>query len=421
MKVTGRAVYKGRVKQGRRSRSWPMARLMSLAVILGLAFLPEAARAVRPQRTVFHTQPVEWNPEVDEDHKPPALVFQPSWTWNGFKAPLAGDPVLCAGSIVAASRDGDVVAIVPSTGEIRWRASLAEAVTVGPATDGTLVFQVSARGRLRALQGLDGQPAWSIDLPETTAVPIRVIGGRVLVGTVDGVLVSVDARSGRIAARQTLPGRPSTAPEAAPGTLLIGTDHGFVMALDDSTLETRWKHAVGPAVTSPPVFHDGRVYFAAADRTIRCLRFRSGRQRWRARLGAVSTARPIALTPYLYVLCYDNDIYVLNGRNGHQLTRVRLGHRLDSDPLMTEDHLMVVPFTEASVVGLALPKLETVGRYALEAPGEWFTTSPLWIDDQIAVGYGRSEGRILALKVSRQKPEPAGSGSPSGEPRQPGS
>src|SRR5881396_1714575 len=80
MKVTGCAVYNGRVKQGRRSRSWPMARLMSLAVILGLAFLPEAARAVRPQRTVFHTQPVEWNPEVDEDHKPPALVFQPSWT-----------------------------------------------------------------------------------------------------------------------------------------------------------------------------------------------------------------------------------------------------------------------------------------------------------------------------------------------------
>ena len=80
---------------------------------------------------------------------------------------------------------------------------------------------------------------------------------------------------------------------------------------------------------------------------------------------------------------------------------------------------MVVPFTEASVVGLALPKLETVGHYALEAPGEWFTTSPLWVDNQIAVGYGRSEGRILALKVSEQKPGPSGSGSPSGEPRPP--
>ncbi len=282
-----------------------LAGVMPLAAILVLAFFPGVARAVRPQRTVFHTQPVEWNPEVDQDHKQPSLVFQPSWTWNGFKAPLAGDPVLCAGSIIAASRDGDVVAIVPSTGEIRWKASLAEAATVGPATDGTLVFQASARGRLAALQGTDGRPAWSIELPEKPAVPIRVIGGRVLVGTIDGVLLSIDARSGRIAAHQTLPGRLSTAPEAAPGSLLVGTDHGFVMALDEGTLETRWKHVAGPAVTSPPVFHDGRVYFAAADRTIRCLRFRSGRQKWRARLAAISTVRPIASRPYLYVLCYE--------------------------------------------------------------------------------------------------------------------
>ena len=393
-------------------------RVILVAALLVLAFFPGAARAVRPQRTVFHSQPVEWNPDLDEDHKPPSLVFQPSWTWSGFKSPLAGDSVLCAGSIVAASRDGEIVAIVPATGAIRWKASLAQPLNTGPATDGTLVFQASDRGRLIAFQGSDGRPAWSVDLPGKTVVPVRVVGGRILVGTIDGVLLSIDAQSGRIAASQMLPGRPSTGAEPAPGSILIGTDHGFVLALDETTLETRWKHVAGPAVTSPPLFHDGRVYFAAADRTVRCLRFKSGRQKWRARTGAVSTARPIALGPYLYVLCYDNDIYVLNARNGHQLTRVRLGHRLDSDPLMTEDHLVVVPFTEASVVGLALPRLQTVGRYALDAPGEWFTTSPLRVDDQIAVGYGRNEGRILALKISQQKSEPPPPGSRSGEVRQ---
>ena len=162
------------------------------------------------------------------------------------------------------------------------------------------------------------------------------------------------------------------------------------------------------------------MYFAAADRTLRCLRFRSGRPKWRVRLGAISTARPIALKPFLYVLCYDDDIYVLNARNGHQLTRVRLGHRLDSEPLNTGSHLMVVPFTEAAVVGLALPRLQTVGRYALKVPGEWFTTAPLRVADRIAVGYGRNEGRILALTVAQKKKdaeEPGGPTTPSSRPR----
>src|SRR5206468_4163464 len=161
--------------------------------------------------------------------------------------------------------------------------SLAEAAGFGPATDGTLVFQASAGGRLTAVNGPDGHPAWSIDLPARMTVPMRVIGSRVLVGTIDGELLSIDAPSGRIAARCLLPGRPSAPPEPAPGSILVGTDHGFVLALDESRLETRWIHNAGPTVTSAPLFDRGRVYFAAADRTLRCLRFRSGRPKWRVR------------------------------------------------------------------------------------------------------------------------------------------
>ncbi len=389
------------------SRARGATGIASLAIAFALCLLPRPVQAVRPQRTVFQNQPVDWSPETAKDNALPSLVFQPAWTWNGFRAPLAGDPVLCSDSIVATSRDGDMVALVPATGEVRWTSALKEAAGFGPATDGALVFQASAAGRLTAVQGSDGHPAWSIDLPARMAVPLRVLGARLLVGTIDGELLSIETAGGRIAARCFLPGRPSAPPEPAPRSLLVGTDHGFVLALDEGSLTTRWSHSAGPAVTSAALFDRGRVYFAAADRSLRCLRFRSGRQTWRARLGAVSTARPIVLKPYLYVLCYDDDIYVLNARNGHQLTRVRLGHRLDSDPLNTGSHLMVVPFTEASVVGLALPRLQTVGRYALEAPGEWFTTSPIRFEDRIAVGYGRNEGRILALTVSQKKPEPA--------------
>ncbi|MBI1950524.1 MAG: PQQ-binding-like beta-propeller repeat protein [Acidobacteria bacterium] len=381
----------------------PSARTLAAAISCLGILLPVPALADRRLKTVFRSQPVEWSLEMREDDSLPELVFTPAWTWSGFKTPLAGDPIATPVAIVVSSRDGEVAALHSTSGEVAWRTSMDSHLTVGPASDGTLVFQATAAGRLTALKGSDGLPAWSADLGSGPAVPVRVFGRRVLVGTLDGTLLSIDAESGRIEARQALPGRPATAPEPAPRTILIGTDHGFVLAFDEMSLKPLWRHSAGHAITSPPLFDAGRVFFAAADRTIRSLRFKSGRRCWTTRTGATSSARSITRGPYLYVLCYDNDIYVLNKRNGHQLTRVRLGHRLDADPASLGDHLLVVPFTEASVVGLALPRLQTVGRFALEVPGEWFTTAPLWIDDRVALGYGRDEGRILALTVAEKK------------------
>ena len=152
------------------------------------------AWAVRRQKTVFLSQPADWAPEMDEEHKPPSLVFQTAWTWSGFKAPLAGDPVLCAGSIVATSRDGEVAALDPIKGEVSWRISLEEPLVSGAATDGALLFLAGARGRLRAVRGRDGAAVWTADLPDAPVVAPRVIGARVLVGTADGTLLRSEER-----------------------------------------------------------------------------------------------------------------------------------------------------------------------------------------------------------------------------------
>jgi outer membrane protein assembly factor BamB len=404
------------------ARRWIGAVLAIACFIVVAIGLPGTARAVRHQKTVFLSQPSDWAPQVDDDHKPPSLAFHPAWTWSGFKSPLAGDPVACAGSIVAASRDGEIAALDPLKGDAVWTVPLGELLSTGPATDGTRLFVATSRGQLRALQGRDGAFLWTAPLPGEPVVPPRVIGPRVLVATSDGSLLSIETESGRVVATRLLPGRASTPAEPAPGSLLIGTDHGALLALNESTLEVRYRRDVGAAITSPPVFDGSRVWFAAADRTVHCLRFRSGRESWVARTGAACTARPMVRGPYLYVLCYDNDIYVFGKRNGHQLTRVRLGHRLDADAVVAQDHLLVVPFTESAVVGLTLPGLQKAGRFELQVPGEWFTTAPLWLADQVALGYGRSEGRILSLQVSEQTapPKTAGASQPSEKDKAPG-
>jgi hypothetical protein len=201
--------------------------------------------------------------------------------------------------------------------------------------------------------------------------------------------------------------------------VLVGTEHGMVVALDRRDLSVLWRHYARHRVTAPPLHHDGRVYVATADRTVRCLTLRNGRRRWTARTGAIATARPFVRGRYLYVLSYDNDIYVFRAKNGHLVLRARLGHRLDADPALGATHLFVVPYTAGTVVGLSLPGLQTAGRYELGLPGEWFTTAPVLVEGGVAVGYGRTEGRILALAVGPAEeaagtPPPPAPGAPPG-------
>src|SRR5258705_9585629 len=168
-------------KPGRARAPAPSPVRLLAPAILGLSILfPAPALADRRPKTVFRSQPVEWNLEEGEDQASPTLVFTPAWTWSGFTAPLAGDPVTVQGSIVAAARDGSIAALRADTGEVAWRAAVEAPLTVGPATDGTLVFLATAGGRLLSLKGADGLPGWTADLASGPPVPIRVLGGRLL-------------------------------------------------------------------------------------------------------------------------------------------------------------------------------------------------------------------------------------------------
>jgi len=379
---------------------------LPLALLLGsLSLLVPLPALARGEKTVFQSQPLEWDPEFRRDGPVVSLDFAPAWTFGGFHAPLAGDPAVDGDLLLASSQDGEVAALDPSRGEARWKTRLSDALTLGPLAVAGRIFQATRDGRLFALNGEDGRILWTIDLGSAAAFPPRPIASRLLVATAGEKLLALDPADGRILAGRPLPGRPTTPPVEAPGSILIGTEHGIVLALDRETLGVRWQRYTGQAITAPPLFDSKRVYVASADRTLRCLRFRSGRPLWMMRTGAILTAPPFVLGPYLYLLCYDNDIYVLKARNGHLMTRVRMGHRLDVSSASAVDHLFVVPFTEAALVSLALPGLQAAGRYVLDIPGEWFTTAPVVIGKRVAVGYGRSEGRVLALMVTLAQPK----------------
>jgi putative pyrroloquinoline-quinone binding quinoprotein/putative pyrroloquinoline-quinone-binding quinoprotein len=376
-----------------------------------------AASGVRNEKTLFRDQPLEWDPQFRSEHKAAPITLTRSWVFAGFKAPLAGDPVVSGDRLIAAGVDGSLIALDPSQGVAIWSTRLPDDLDIGPAVLEGSVFLATKKGLLFAVDAGEGEVLWSVDLGSPAAFPPRPSGGRLLVVTSAAGLIALDPKNGRLIARRPLPGRPTTPPEPAHGFLLIGTDHGMLLALDETSLETRWSRYLRHPITAPAFVRGRRIYVAVGDRSLRCLRLRSGRPVWTFRTGAIVTARPFSVGPWLYFLCYDDDIYVLRARSGHLMTRVRMGHRLDVDPARTDDHLFVAPFKEAAIVGLTLPDLQSAGRYQLDIPGESFTTAPVIVSGGVAIGYGWTEGRVLALRVDRQEPD--GKKPANGEPATP--
>jgi hypothetical protein len=180
----------------------------------------------------------------------------------------------------------------------------------------------------------------------------------------------------------------------------------MVVAFDAEDVAERWRRYLRHPITSPLLIHDRRVYVAASDRSLHCLSLNSGRTKWKQVLGSMVSAGMFVRDRHLYVLCYDNDIYAMRYKNGHLIGRMRLENRLDRSGEVTSEHLFVVPYTASTLVELSLPGLRPGGRYSLDRPGEWFTTSPVVFSRRVALGYGRDEGRIIALDMSEQETVP---------------
>jgi outer membrane protein assembly factor BamB len=391
-----------------------------------LAALAIAACAATPllarnQKSVFHGLAVEPESGMENRTKTPQIGFERSWSFAGFVAPLAGDPVAVPPYLAATDRSGQVVLLDEGTGAAAWSVPLGEAAALGPAVDDGVVYQGTVPGTLAAIAVEGGAVRWRSALGGAPLAPPLSIGGRLYVVTDTPEILAVDPSDGTVLGRETLPGRPLP-PATDEDRIVVGTGSGSILSFDPATLAVEWQRELGQAVTSPPIISGKRVFVGSADRAIRSLRTRSGHVTWRQRTGSIVTARARAIGGLLYVPCWDNDVYVLREHNGHLLGRARLEHRLTGEVAWQFEHLFVAPFTEGSVVALALPYLGTAGKHELGVPGEWFTTAPVPAAGGIAVGWGRDSGHLLALKIgpppeapAAEKKEPAGKVSGTGD------
>jgi outer membrane protein assembly factor BamB len=200
--------------------------------------------------------------DKDEELQPQELVdFEPTLPVERIWAAKLGDgsellrialrPAGNAERIYAASRDGNVTAFDPATGERLWRTELELPLSAGPGVGEDRVVVASSDGSLICLAADDGREIWRADIAgESLATPL-VQGDSVVAYTIDGRLRVLSLYNGqeRWTLEQALPPltlRGSAPPILVGNTIIAGFDNGRLIAsgLLDGT--TRWEVMLSP-------------------------------------------------------------------------------------------------------------------------------------------------------------------------------
>ncbi len=237
---------------------------------------------------------------------------------------------LDGGTIFAASRDGDVVAIDATTGRTRWTQDTKADLAAGPGVGGSVIAVGSSDGKVIALDAASGKKLWAVGVSsEVLAAPL-VTADRVIVRTVDGRVHALDAQTGKSqwVAEEPVPKlslRGTAAPVLAKDNVVAGFDSGKVIAFTLGSGDVAWQAQVATpdgrseldrlADMDSAVQVDGNDGFAVGYQgRVVMLALDSGQVWWSRDLS--SYRAPAIDDTQLYVATSDGSVVALRRRDG---------------------------------------------------------------------------------------------------------
>ena len=237
---------------------------------------------------------------------------------------------LDGGTIFAASRDGDVVAIDAATGRTRWTQDTKADLAAGPGVGGSVVAVGSSDGKVIALDAASGKKLWAVGVSsEVLAAPL-VTADRVIVRTVDGRVHALDAQTGKSqwVGEEPVPKlslRGTAAPVLAKDNVVAGFDSGKVIAFTLGSGDVAWQAQVATpdgrseldrlSDMDSAVQVDGNDGFAVGYQgRVVMLALDSGQVWWSRDLS--SYRAPAIDDTQLYVATSDGSVVALRRRDG---------------------------------------------------------------------------------------------------------
>ena len=182
------------------------------------------------------------------------VTLEPKWSLTvgeGYDGQyLHLEPTIIGGSLYAVSADGDLLAVGPATGDVRWRRELEQSIMAGVGGDSRHLYLVTGDAELLALERDSGEEVWRLRMPNEVLAPPQSNGNLVLTQTVDGKVVAADAASGERLWQYDSPApalsvRDTGAPVVGGELALITLANGRVVALSTANGQPIWQYTVG--------------------------------------------------------------------------------------------------------------------------------------------------------------------------------
>jgi len=358
----------------------------------------------------------------DEDPNPPAKLerFKASIKVKKVWSDGVGDgvellrlslgPASDGSIVVAASHDGRVTAYDAVKGKKRWSQKTGLPLSGGTGVNDNVVAVGTISGELLALSAENGQKLWSAGLTSEVLAAPAVGQGRVIVRTVDGRLTAFDADDGTQLwfVQQSVPRlslRGTSAPMINGPAVICGFDNGRLAAYDLVNGDELWNVMLAPPsgrteierlidINSQPAIVGNDVFAVSYQGRLAGIAIGGGQLLWSQEVSSYSGLA--ANFSGVFVSASDSKLAAFTGASGRELwTNDKLLNRQISGPAIQGNSVVVGDFEGYLhwVDGLT-GKLQA----RTKAGGDPITAAPLVSNDMLYVV--NDGGKLVAYKIA---------------------
>jgi outer membrane protein assembly factor BamB len=172
-----------------------------------------------------------------------------------------GRPVIAGGKVLFSSLDGNLYAVDPITGELKWSFKGDKGLVSTPTVVGDRVLVSGFGSTLYAVDLDDGSEQWSFSANHWIWAEPAVAQNTAYFGDFDGILHAVDVSTGAQTWSLALDkGAIHASPAIAANTLVVSTNDGWLLGIDLASREVVWQRDIGTALNSDITVDGSSVY-----------------------------------------------------------------------------------------------------------------------------------------------------------------
>ncbi|MDH5423859.1 MAG: outer membrane protein assembly factor BamB [Gammaproteobacteria bacterium] len=270
-----------------------------------------------------------------------------------FTSAIGGDEHL----YLLGTRGGEVLAINPINGKLKWRVRVSSEVLARPVISANTVIVKTIDGQITALDANSGKQKW-IYQREVPALSVRgnsapyILDDKVITGLDNGKLVIINIDNGALFWEKTISvprGRSEVERLVDLDADLVVNDsviyiagfQGRVVALDLNSGGFLWNKKM--SVTSNMRLNDGKLYITDVNSHLWSLDASTGATIWKqASFSSRKLTSPVIMDEYILVADYQGYLHVLAKADGHLTGRLLVDDSgIDVDPIIIQDRIYV--------------------------------------------------------------------------------